>query len=117
MGLTEREQKLLEELERGLAESEPALAQKFREPNAASPRRLIAGALLALAGLSILVFAVMTQIVVIGVIAFLVMLGGLFLASSNVSVPNAPQSSKSEPKRSGGSFFDDRWDRRRNGDL
>jgi hypothetical protein len=120
MSLSERERKVLEELERGLLESEPQLAQKMRSPGSASPKRLISGVLLALIGLSILVAAVVLQFALFGVAGFLTMLAGLFLASSNVKVPNAPQSSTMpQAGRSVGdtqNFFGDRWDRRRSQD-
>lgn len=116
MSLSERERKVLEELERGLLESEPQLAQKLSSPNSASPKRLIAGALLAVVGLSILVTAVVLQFALFGVAGFLTMLAGLFLASSNVKVPSAPQRATGGTKNSVDGFFGDRWDRRRSQD-
>jgi hypothetical protein len=89
MGLSEREQKLLEELERGLMEGDSSFAAKAqRVGNPAG--RMIAGALLAIIGLGVLVTGVFIQFAAIGVVGFLVMLGGLVLATSNLQLPELP---------------------------
>jgi hypothetical protein len=117
MGLSEREQKLLEELERGLMEGDSSFAAKAqRVGNPAG--RVIAGALLAIIGLGVLVTGVFIQFAAIGVVGFLVMLGGLVLATSNLQLPEMPTgltkpgSGQSGPGRS---FFEDRWDKRQGG--
>ncbi len=115
MGLSEREQQLLDELERGLYASDSSLAHKLGKPGARSPKRIIAGAALAVIGLSLLVVAVILQFALFGVAGFLVMLAGLILATSsnNTDTPAAaakpkPQSGKS-PRTS---YFEDRWNKR-----
>ncbi len=115
MGLSEREQQLLDELERGLYASDSSLAHKLGKPGARSPKRIIAGGALAVIGLSLLVVAVILQFALFGVAGFLVMLAGLILAtSSNPSLEKAdtqkakPQAAKEQRKN----FFEDRWDRR-----
>jgi hypothetical protein len=117
MGLSEREQKLLEELERGLMEGDSGFASKAaRVGNPAG--RMIAGALLAIIGLGVLVTGVFIQFAAIGVVGFLVMLGGLVLATSNLQLPDMPTglskpgSGQSGPGRN---FFEDRWDKRQGG--
>lgn len=117
MGLSEREQKLLEELERGLMEGDGSFAAKAeRVGNPAG--RMIAGALLAIIGLGVLVTGVFIQFAAIGVVGFLVMLGGLVLATSNLQLPDMskglpkPGSGQSGPGRN---FFEDRWDKRQGG--
>jgi predicted lipid-binding transport protein (Tim44 family) len=119
MGLSEREQRVLEELERGLYEEDARFAQRVSSGGNLAGK-VVAGVLLAVIGLSVLVFAVIIQIMIIGLVAFALMLGGLVLATS--SGANAkPKESKSakvtapqpdKPKRSPGSFFEDRWDKR-----
>jgi predicted lipid-binding transport protein (Tim44 family) len=114
MGLSEREQKLLEELERGLMESDSSFAAKAeRVGNPAG--RMIAGALIAIIGLGVLMTAVFIQFIVIGVVGFLVMLGGLVIATSNLQLPELPVSPRnpgSGPSGSGKNFFEERWDKR-----
>lgn len=117
MGLSEREQKLLEELERGLMEEDSNFAAKVeRVGNPAV--RVIGGALLAVIGLAVLVTGVFIQFAPVGVAGFLVMLAGLVLATSNLQMPDIasklpkPGSDSSGPGRN---FFEDRWDRRQGG--
>ena len=118
MALSEREQKLLDELERGLYASDSALANKLAKPGSRSPKILIAGALLAVMGLSLLVVAVTLQFAIFGVAGFLTMLAGLILATSGKSIGSKPSPSKPgsaqkpAPTLPGKGFFDDRWDKR-----
>jgi hypothetical protein len=117
MGLSEREQKLLEELERGLLEGDSGFAAKVeRVGNPAS--KMIAGALLAIVGLGVLLTGVFIQFAPIGVLGFLVMLGGLVIATSNLQLPQMPSASQnpgSKPQGPGRNFFEDRWDKRQGG--
>jgi hypothetical protein len=117
MGLSEREQQLLDELERGLYASDSNLAHKLGKPGARSPKRIIAGGALAVIGLSLLVVAVMLQFALFGVAGFLVMLAGLILATSSNPSLELPTAGKAAPKPAAPkadrkSFFEDRWDRR-----
>lgn len=114
MALSDREQQLLNELERGLYESDPNLATKISSGGARTPARMIAGLAIGLIGISLIVFAVMVQVALFGVFAFLVMLTGMIVASSNlnpqVSAKQAEKSNDQKPKSKG--FFEDRWERR-----
>ena len=74
MALSEREQRLLDELERGLYASDANLAQKLNRPMGVSPRKIVAGLALAIIGLSLLIVAVTIQLVIFGAIGFIVML-------------------------------------------
>lgn len=117
VGLSEQEQKLLDELERGLYASDAGLAQKLGKPGARSPKRIIAGAALVIIGLSLLVVAVILQVALFGVGGFLAMLSGLVLATSSNAGPAGqssagPQKPGSAPAASRKSFFEDRWDKR-----
>jgi hypothetical protein len=117
MGLSEREQKLLDELERGLMESDSGFAAKVeRVGNPAG--KLIAGVLLSIIGLGVLVTGVFIQFAPIGVVGFLVMLGGLVIATSNLQLPDMPSGLSnpgSGPQGPGRNFFEDRWDKRQGG--
>lgn len=117
MGLSEREQQLLDELERGLYASDANLAHKLGKPGARSTKRIIAGGTLAVIGLSLLVVAVMLQFALFGVAGFLVMLAGLVLATSSnpsLEIPTSqkPTTKPTGPKTDRKSFFEDRWDKR-----
>jgi hypothetical protein len=117
LGLSEKEQKVLDELERQLtggkaekpkAEQKPVTRQKYA-------RLLVAGSLLVVIGLSVLVFATSAHLVWLGVIAFLLMLAGLYLVSQNWS-GKAYRAAKSSPKPDSDqtNFFQKRWDDRNN---
>jgi hypothetical protein len=115
MGLSEREQQLLDELERGLYASDSSLAHKLGKPGARSPRRIIAGAALAIIGLSLLVVAVILQFALFGLAGFLVMLAGLILATSSNQTHTLAGAAKSKPqaeKSQRTSYFEDRWNKR-----
>lgn len=125
MGLTEHEKKVLQELERGLYEGDQEFAKRVRGADENTPSKnpaskLIAGALVAVAGISVLVAGVMLQWVWAGVVGFVVTLIGLVVASSNWSnsALNAKQSptGPSKPKPSSSSLFEQRWDRRTGSD-
>ena len=113
MALSDREQRLLDELERGLYESDPNLANKISSSGARTPARLIVGLLIGLIGVSLIVFAVMIQVAFFGVFAFIVMLAGLIVASSNLK-PDAPAKAHGQqnPKAQSRNLFEDRWNRR-----
>jgi hypothetical protein len=117
MGLSEHEQKLLDELERGLMENDTGFASKVqRVGNPAG--KLIGGVLLAIIGLGVLVTGVFIQFAPIGVLGFLVTLGGLVVATSNLQLPELPSglsSPGSGPQGPGRNFFEDRWDKRQGG--
>ena len=111
MGLSDREKRVLAEMERelfGASTIEPGL----RPAN--NVRKLIAGILVAVIGLSVLVFAAMAAAIWFGVVGFVITLFGVLMASAT---PNAAtglgKSAKSAKKRpETGSFFEDRWNKR-----
>jgi hypothetical protein len=111
MGLSEREQRLLEEMERELIAGDAEFASRLRSTGSTSSSKLILGVVLLLAGVSLLVFAVMLQVPLFGVAAFAVMFIGLVIASSNLKVPELPNLTANNPD-SGGNFFESRWDKR-----
>jgi hypothetical protein len=115
MGLSEREQQLLDELERGLMDSDKGIAAKAKRvgnPGA----KLIAGALVAVIGLGVLLTGVLIQFSIIGVVGFLIMLGGLVVATSNIQLPDMSagfgQQAPTDSPKPGRNFFEDRWDKR-----
>jgi hypothetical protein len=119
MALSEHEQRVLEELERGLYAEDAKFATKVASGGNPA-RRLVAGALIAVVGLSVLVFAVVIQLMIIGLVAFALMLAGLIVATSTTPKPraSAKPASAAAPKppkpgkQNPGSFFEDRWNKR-----
>jgi hypothetical protein len=115
MALSDREQRLLDELERGLYETDPNLAGKMSNPGARTPARLLLGLIIGLIGISLIVFAVVIQVAFFGVFAFLVMLTGLIVASSNLNPEGNAKSkpkAKTSPKPQAKNYFEERWNKR-----
>lgn len=131
MPLSEHEQRLLEQMERALYAEDPKFATSMRNPRAgAGDRRLIAvGVLVFLVGMGLLLAGVMTQLVVVGVVGFLAMLGGIWMvirswrsagepAQPTAQAPRTAPSRQAKPRRTrrGDSLTDrmeERWRRRR----
>jgi hypothetical protein len=78
MSLSEREQRILDEIESSL------IAEGI--PNVVDPRsrKFVAGVLITLAGVGLLLTAVVLSSTLLGVGAFLVMLGGTYTASTHI---------------------------------
>lgn len=122
MGLSESEKRVLEELERGLYAEDAAFERKSKAqierieaPGANSPAKVIAGSLMAVVGISLLVFGAVTQFVAFGVAGFLVMLVGILIASATGGKALSPaksQKPKREDKPNRGSMFEERWNKR-----
>jgi predicted lipid-binding transport protein (Tim44 family) len=116
MGLSEYDKKVLEQLELDLISGDDPLARKLSQGRAKptnSAPKLIAGALIGLVGMSLVVFGAIAQLTVFGVIGFLVALTGILIASANPSSRASSSKVKQSASTKKGSFFEDRWDRRR----
>ncbi|KJL45980.1 hypothetical protein RS84_02599 [Microbacterium hydrocarbonoxydans] len=124
MPLSEQEQRLLDEMERHLLHNDADVVSAPSGDRALSYRNLVYGALLLLVGIGGLIAGVIVGDVwgiIIGVVAFAAMLGGVMLAVTPVRRPMsaAPrESAKKKQQQSSASFMDrmnDRWDRRQDG--
>ena len=133
VALSERERRLLEELERGLYESDSSFAAKMggsqaklAAGRASSPKRIVAGAALVLVGLSVILAALIMKYPAFAVVGFAFMVFGLSLATGQfgrlakkakgTGAGRAAGQAHSNNSRSGlsdlQSKFEDRWDRR-----
>jgi hypothetical protein len=123
MPLSEQEQRLLDEMERHLLHNDADVVSAPTGDRTLSYRNLVYGALLLLAGIGGLIVGVVVGDIwgiIIGVVAFAAMLGGVMLAVTPVrrSAPAAPRDSAKKKQQSSASFMDrmnDRWDRRQDG--
>jgi hypothetical protein len=122
MPLSEQEQRLLDEMERHLLRNDADVVSADRDGRAINYRNVTLGAILVLIGIGALVAGVATQLIVVGVLGFVAMLGGVVLAvtPTRVDVTRMPAAgSPSAPRRTAQvSFMDrmnDRWDRRQDG--
>jgi hypothetical protein len=82
MGLSEREQQLLDELERSLGGGPTATASRKLASENVSAKRVIAGTLILVAGIASLLAGVIGQTPALGVVGFVVMVAGVYLAAS-----------------------------------
>ena len=127
MELSEEELRLLEQMERALVEEDPKLASTLRGTSfqRAARRRMILGGVILAAGVGLLILAVLLDqgVVVqtiVGVLGFVVMLGGAILALTSARGPGAAPATKGRPHgRPGFSVIDGgrahRPSRQRNG--
>lgn len=111
---------MLDEMERHLMSNDADVVSAPQGDRVLSYRNIVYGAILVLAGLGGLIVGLSTQLIVVGVIGFVVMLGGVVLAVTPTKVARPA----SEPREKAGatprstSFMDrmnDRWDRRQDG--
>lgn len=123
MPLSEQEQRLLDEMERHLMTNDADVVRPSQDGRSLSYRNIVYGTIMVLAGLGGLVAGLSTQLIVLGVIGFVLMLGGVVLAVTPTrngkltSVQDPTQSKPASPKSSA-SFMDrmnERWDRRQDG--
>jgi len=127
MPLSEQEQRLLDEMERHLMNKDADVVSAPREGQTLSYRNIVYGTVLVLLGLGGLIVGVSTSLIVVGVIAFLVMVAGVVLAvtpartsiadvlSADTSAPQGGRGGSKKSTGSSSSFMDrmnDRWDRR-----
>jgi hypothetical protein len=92
--LSEEELRLLEQMERALVEEDPKLASTLRGTSfqRAARRRMILGGVILLVGIGLLIVAVLLDLsallqTVVGVLGFVVMLGGAILALTSARTP------------------------------
>ncbi|MBN9215955.1 MAG: hypothetical protein ABS62_05195 [Microbacterium sp. SCN 70-200] len=127
MPLSEQEQRLLDEMERHLMNKDADVVSAPREGQSLSYRNIVYGTVLVLLGIGGLIGGVSSGLIVVGVIAFLVMVAGVVLAvtpaknaAGRVSASHGGDKAPAggAAKKSSGSsasFMDrmnDRWDRR-----
>ncbi|HEX2050446.1 MAG TPA: DUF3040 domain-containing protein [Actinomycetota bacterium] len=86
MPLSEREQKILEEIERNLYEEDPKFARDVRRraPRMDEVRRIKLGAVLFASGLAVLVGFFVSQSLLVGVVAFGAMVAGIVLVAGSI---------------------------------
>jgi len=116
MALSEREQKLLEQMERALYAEDPQFANNLQRGRRTA-KATAAGVALALTGVGLLFVGLSTSSSAIGIAAFALMVGGLSLVFLRKSAPGAAPASAggtrvATPRRSFMDRLNDRWDGR-----
>lgn len=123
MGLSDYERQMLQQLEEQLTGENPKLAtalapeEDARMRTAFSPRHLVIGLIVAVLGLIVSVVGVMSEIILVGVVGFIIVFGGFWYVSMGMTrVPAGPAKEK---KSSGLSFMEKQaqeWIRRQQED-
>jgi hypothetical protein len=120
MPLSEQEQRLLDEMERHLMHNDADVVSAPRDGRTISYRNVVYGSILVLAGLGALVIGVASQLIVVGVLGFVFMVGGVVLAvrPTRVATSAVPKTEPARKAAKNASFMDrmnDRWDKRHDG--
>jgi hypothetical protein len=97
--LSEHEQRLLEQIERALVDDDPKFASSVRtgDRRLKARRRIQLGVGLVVVGLAVMVLGPVTHNVLIGVLGFLVMLGGAALGVLNYKTATGAVEAGSTP--------------------
>ncbi|MBU6147286.1 MAG: DUF3040 domain-containing protein [Actinomycetales bacterium] len=133
MPLSDREQHLLEQMERALYAEDPRFATTISKTGAPGPARgqrrwLLLGALLALAGVVLVIMSIVVRFMPLGILGFIAMVAGAALAFEGGRHPaglpgpaaesGQPGRGPATPSRSGFvQRMEDRWQRRNEGDA
>jgi hypothetical protein len=115
MPLSDREKRLLEEMEAALLTEDPRLVSALSSKGPVSPsrNRIMAGAGLLLLGLITLFAGLISQVTPIGILGFLFALSGVITAISSISAPvRGPRKASSRTNMS--ARLEQRWENRSN---
>ena len=122
MPLSEQEQRLLEEMERGLYQNDADfVATVGNRQGRTNYRTLAVGVLIGVVGVVTLVAGVIVQQPLIGVLGFVIMFSGVLLAATPSKSPTSVTGSEASASRkpaSSSRFMDNlnsRWDKRQDG--
>lgn len=130
MPLSEREQRILEQLERELSTEDPKLATTMTEGPRASFGRILIAVLGIVVGLLLLIVGVSQSLAIVGILGFVVMVAAVVVASmpskknklrvvggSGTSMSRSKKATK-RPAGKSGSFtqrMEERWEKRQDG--
>lgn len=125
MPLSEHEQRLLDEMERGLYQNDADFVAKVGGTRVRPTyRAVVLGILLAVVGIGVLLTGVFVQVIVVGILGFALMLAGVLVAITPSRAKRAAavmedeqQAPAAKPAQPG--FMDklnERWDKRQEGD-
>jgi hypothetical protein len=115
MPLSDREKRLLEEMEAALLTEDPRLVSALSSKSPVSPsrNRIMLGAGLLLLGLVTLFGGLIAQVTPIGILGFVIALSGVITAISSISAPvRGPRKASSRTNLS--ARLEQRWENRSN---
>ena len=113
MALSDRERRLLAEMEAALATDDPRLESRLGGSTMAPARpRLVLGASLTILGIAIIFAGLISKITPLGVVGFLVALVGLLALIRSVAALGSRTPRTKGAGKSFGARMEERWDRR-----
>lgn len=122
MPLSEHEQKLLDQLEQQLHAEDPKFASSLSlvPARSVSTRNVVIGVLVMIAGLLVLLGGVALQLIALGILGFLIMGGGVYIATSKskhgaAAAATATAGTRTRTKQKSGfmSGLEEKWEERR----
>ena len=121
MALSEHEQRLLDQLEQQLHVDDPKFAHSMASDSrkTMSTRRLVIGSLITIAGIFVLLAGIVYQAIIIGVLGFLIMGGGVYFATTKSKQVEVDRPVGKPAKAATGSksgfmtSLEDKWDERK----
>ncbi len=122
MPLSEHEQRLLDQLEQQLHAEDPKFAHALSSSpsRSMSTRNIVIGVLIGITGLLVLLGGVATHLIILGVVGFLVMGAGVYVAISRPKFTDTPGAEHkagngSRPKQKSGFMngLEEKWEERR----
>ncbi|MCQ9164273.1 MULTISPECIES: DUF3040 domain-containing protein [unclassified Arthrobacter] len=118
MPLSEHEQRLLDQLEQQLHDEDPKFAHTLASDPARSlsTRHIVIGILVMIAGIMVLLGGVAIKVIVVGIIGFLIMGAGVYIAISRPKFSRGPAGgakSATKPKSGFMNNLEERWEERR----
>ncbi|PRZ14584.1 DUF3040 domain-containing protein [Nesterenkonia sandarakina] len=135
MPLSEREQRMLKQLEEQLQSEDPSFASSMQDSPAGklNVRNIVLGALVAVLGIVVLLLGIYNQWIIVGVIGFLIMGAGVYYATTGGTSGNSrgngsggngggggggggPRSSTPSPSGTFMTGLEQRWEERRRQD-
>ena len=131
MALSEREQKVLDQLEEVMHAEDPQFASSMSSTGNTAPvfsaRHMVLGILCVLAGLGIIIGAVASKIILLGIVGFIVAAGGVYFATTSKKTPidsflggkaKGASAEKAQQQRKQSKLMErleERWDEREQG--
>ncbi len=113
MALSDRERRLLAEMEEALATDDPRLESRLAGATMAPPRpRLLLGTLVTFAGILVIFTGLVAKATFIGALGFVVALIGVLLLIRSISRPMPGRNRSKAARKSLSARLEERWDRR-----
>jgi len=113
MALSDRERRLLAEMEEALATDDPRLESRLAGATMAPPRpRLLLGTLVTFAGIAVIFTGLVAKTTYIGALGFVLALTGVLLLIRSISRPMLGRNRNKAARKSFSARLEERWDRR-----